>query len=405
MHNSSGGACARLVWALLAVLVVAAPRLHAHDIPSDVTVRVIVKPDGQRLRLAVRAPLEAMRDVSFPTKGQGYLDIERADGALRDAALLRLADALELHADGEPLERPALVAVRASIPSNRAFTDYAAASTHVVSPPLPPATEIVWRQALLDALFEVPLETGTETLSIRPGFERLGLRVTTVVRFESADDTVRMYQIEGASDRIELDPRWQGAALRFVEQGFRHILSGTDHLLFLLCLVLPFHGRLRALVVIVTAFTVAHSITLIGAAYGFVPGALWFPPLVETLIAASIFYMAVENVVAPNVRMRWIVAFTFGLVHGFGFSSALRDTMQFAGDHVLLSLVSFNVGVELGQLLVLALLVPVLHVVLGRLVTQRVGVIVVSVIVAHTAWHWMADRFAALSEFPLLAGY
>ena len=210
-----------------------------------------------------------------------------------------------------------------------------------------------------------------------------------------------MYQVEGAPDLIELDPRWHSAALRFVAQGFHHILDGADHLLFLFCLVLPFHGRFRELVLIVTAFTASHSITLIGSAYGLAPDALWFTPLVETLIAASIFYMAVENVVAPDVRMRWAVAFAFGLVHGFGFSFVLQDTLQFAGDHVLLSLLAFNVGVELGQLLVLVVLVPVLHLVMRRVVPERIAVLVLSIIVAHTAWHWMAERFAVLSEYPL----
>ena len=140
--------------------------------------------------------------------------------------------------------------------------------------------------------------------------------------------------------------------------------SGADHLLFLLCLVIPFR-RLRALVPIVTAFTVAHSITLIASAYGYAPDALWFPPLIETLIAASIVYMALENIVVPDTGRlagRWIVAFGFGLVHGFGFSFGLQHTLQFAGSHLLTSLLSFNVGVEIGQLLVLCLLVPALDV-------------------------------------------
>ena len=94
---------------------------------------------------------------------------------------------------------------------------------------------------------------------------------------------------------------------------------------------------------IVTAFTVAHSITLIAAASGFVPDALWFSPLIETLIAVSILYMAFENIIgATNVQRRWALAFGFGLIHGFGFSFALRETLQFAGSHLLTSLLSFN---------------------------------------------------------------
>ena len=124
----------------------------------------------------------------------------------------------------------------------------------------------------------------------------------------------------------------------FVALGFEHILDGIDHLLFIFCLVIPFR-RLRPLVAIVTAFTVAHSITLIASAAGFAPDALWFPPLIEVLIALSIVYMALENIVGAKLERRWLIAFGFGLVHGFGFSFALRESLQFAGTHLATSLV------------------------------------------------------------------
>ena len=161
---------------------------------------------------------------------------------------------------------------------------------------------------------------------------------------------VRAFEFDGDPGLVRLDPRWYQAALRFVAAGFLHILDGTDHLLFLLCLVIPFR-RFRALIPVVTAFTVAHSITLIASAYDLAPDALWFPPLIETLIAISIVYMALENIVGSStVQRRWMIAFGFGLVHGFGFSFALRETLQFAGSHLLTSLLSFNIGVELGQI-------------------------------------------------------
>ena len=175
-----------------------------------------------------------------------------------------------------------------------------------------------------------------------------------------------------------------------------------DHLLFILCLVVPFR-RLGPLALIVTAFTVAHSITLISAALGLAPSALWFPPLIETLIAVSILYMALENIVGGTVQRRWIIAFAFGLVHGFGFSFALRETLQFAGSHLVTSLLAFNVGVELGQLLVLVLVVPVLNFLFRRLVNERMGTIILSAFVAHTAWHWMLERYEVLKKFPVPA--
>src|SRR5262249_47337493 len=148
--------------------------------------------------------------------------------------------------------------------------------------------------------------------------------------------------------------------------GFWHILEGSDHLLFLCCLVIPFR-RLRPLVIIVTAFTVGHSISLIASAFGFVPDALWFPPLIETLIAVTIIYMALENIVyaalatfAGHISRRWIIAFVFGLVHGFGFSFTLRESLQFAGNHLMTALFGFNIGVEIGQIAVLLVLIPAL---------------------------------------------
>ena len=91
-----------------------------------------------------------------------------------------------------------------------------------------------------------------------------------------------------------------------------------------------------------------------------------------------------------------MVAFGFGLVHGFGFSFALRETLQFAGAHLLTSLLSFNIGVELGQLLVLLALVPALDLLFRYVVAERIGTIILSALVAHTGWHWMTERWERL---------
>jgi hydrogenase/urease accessory protein HupE len=157
----------------------------------------------------------------------------------------------------------------------------------------------------------------------------LGVTVQTTLRFLSPDRPERAFSLHNDPGLVRLDPRWFQAAGRFVVDGFFHILAGTDHLLFLFCLIIPFR-RMRSLLLIVTSFTVAHSITLIASAYGMAPDSLWFPPLVETLIATSIVYMALENIVAPGLERRWIITFVFGLVHGFGFSFALRESLQFA---------------------------------------------------------------------------
>jgi hypothetical protein len=110
--------------------------------------------------------------------------------------------------------------------------------------------------------------------------------------------------------------------------------------------------------------------------------------------------MAIENVIGTNVQRRWMITFAFGLVHGFAFSFALREQLQFAGDHLLTSLLSFNLGVELGQLLVLAALVPLLGLLFRHVVPERIGVIILSVLIGHTGWHWMSERAERLAQFP-----
>jgi HupE/UreJ protein len=389
--------------ALLFASVVPRITVFAHDIPNDVVTHAFVNTEGGRLRVVVRVPLRAMRDIQFPQRGQGFLDLPRADQSLRDAAVQWILPALDVYQDGASLGRGALMAARASLASDRSLATWPAAVAHVTGARLADDTQVPWDQVSLDALIEYPLRSSSSTIAIRPGFARLGVRVVTVLQYVTADGRTRGLEFTGDPGTIDLDPRWHRAARQFVGLGFRHILDGPDHLLFLLCLVIPFR-RVRPLIVVVTAFTVAHSITLIASAYGAAPGGLWFPPLIETLIAVSIVYMALENIVtAAGAARRWAIAFGFGLVHGFGFSFALKETMQFAGGHLLTALLSFNIGVELGQLLVLAALVPALRLLFRHVVAERMGTIVLSVIVAHTAWHWMWERWAVLRQYRLPA--
>jgi len=388
----------RSLFALL-VLLALQPGLGAHEVPNEVTVLAYLKPEGQVLRFLIRAPLVSMRDISVPVSADNYLVLSQADAALTDAATLWISDFVKIYENGQALPPPAVRAVRAELPSNRAFSTYDSALATVQSPRLPDTTQLVWEQGMLDVLFEYPIQSDRSQFAIAPGFTRLGLQVNVGLRFLAPDAPPRVFDVHADVGIVELDPRWYQAAWLFVKEGYWHILDGTDHLLFLLCLVIPFR-RLRPLLVIVTAFTVAHSVTLIASAYDLAPDSLWFPPLVETVIAASILYMALENIVGAGLQRRWIMTFAFGLVHGFGFSFLLRERLQFAGDHLLSSLLAFNGGVEAGQLLVLVVLIPALGWLFTRVVAERMGVILLSAIVAHTAWHWMTERGAVLAGFP-----
>jgi len=391
---------------LLCAVAFAAPAtLVAHDIPSDVTIQAFVKPEPNHLHLLVRVPLRAMRDVVYPPKGAPpnretapYLDLARADRTLGDAAMLWIGQNVYIYEGDRRLPPATLAAVHASQSYDESFRSYERAKTHISGPRLPDDTNFVWADGLLDVAFDYPIDSDRAAFSIDPRFARLGVRTMTIVRFVPPDGAVRAFEFQGDPGLVRLDPRWHQAALTFVKLGFSHILDGADHLLFLLCLVIPFR-RFRSLVAVVTSFTVAHSITLLASAYDVAPGALWFPPLIETLIAMSIVYMALENIVGASLHRRWLITFAFGLVHGFGFSFALKQTLQFAGTHLLTSLLAFNVGVELGQLLVLLVAIPALDLLFRYVVAERMGTILMSAFVAHTGWHWMADRFDRLRQY------
>lgn len=409
MHQRAGAAhsrwrarsrrvACRLACAVAAVVLLPWPAL-AHEIPQRVAIRGFVQRDGGTLRLLLRVPLDAMRDVDFPLRSDGTLDLVVARPLLADAARVWLANAIRISADGRTLDAPRVSDARLALPNDRTF-DAVASARASFQRPLLDSVAVQWQQLLLDVELQFALPDTGARLVLHPDLASLGIRTTSVLHIVRPDGRERTLSYEGNPPGVPLDPGWWQTAAQFVGTGFRHILDGADHILFICCLVLGIRG-VRSLVATVTAFTVAHSLTLIAAALGAVPDRLWFPPLVEVLIAASIIWVAIENIVLTEARLaaRWAVAFVFGLVHGFGFSFALADRLQFAGENLVSALLAFNVGVELGQVTVLAAAVPLLwllrrYVGAGR---ERLLTIALSVVVAHTAWHWMTDRGATLA--------
>jgi hydrogenase/urease accessory protein HupE len=192
----------------------------------------------------------------------------------------------------------------------------------------------------------------------------------------------------GASVDGQTAPASNGSrAGAWLRMGVEHILTGYDHLLFLFGLVL-IGGKLRSLIGAITAFTLAHSITLALAVLG-----VWSPParLVEVAIAASIVWVGVENLFVTSARGRWRLTLPFGLVHGFGFASALRE-VALSPAQVPVALACFNLGVEAGQLAVMAVVVPVLLYVRKRGWLGPRGTKVLSVGVIAAGAVWMVQR-------------
>ena len=380
-------------------LIQASPA-SAHTIPVDSLVQAYMKPQGHVLQVLMRMPLKSYADGDYYHHDNGSVDLTRVDGPLRTAAQVALFENLKVYENGRELPFPHIVAVRMALDSDRSFATYGQALAEMKSPPLAATGDVFWDQAKVDVWFEYPIQSDQSNFAIHATFDHLAVHETTALQFISPNGITRAYDLAGDAGLVSMDPSWINAATRFVSMGFHHILEGIDHLLFLFCLIIPFR-RIRPLIPVITAFTIAHSITLIASAYGYAPDAQWFPPLIELLIAVSILYMALENIVVLKPQHRWVITFFFGLVHGFGFSWVLRDSLQLAGSHVLLSLLSFNLGVELGQLFMLALFVPALNLLFRYVVPYRVGSIILSALVAHQAWHWMEDRWDALSQFPL----
>ena len=257
----------------------------AHNIPNDVTVQAFFRPEGKHLRVMVRVPLKAMRDVEFPQHGSGYLDLEQVDAILPDAVNLWIAGALDVYEDDNLLPKPEVLASRVSLESDLSFATYDAALAHIPGPRLNNATSVVWDQVLLDTILEYPIHSDQSRFSIHSELARLGLRTVTVLRFLPPGGAVRAFEFTGDPGLVRLDPRWYQAAWRFVKLGFMHILDGTDHLLFLFCLVIPFPPLPRADPdrdgVHRGAFHHADRVRLQSGARA----RLWFPPLIETLIA------------------------------------------------------------------------------------------------------------------------
>jgi hypothetical protein len=190
---------------------------------------------------------------------------------------------------------------------------------------------------------------------------------------------------------------------QYVVEGIWHIWLGYDHILFLLSLLLPavlvrmqshwepapsLRRSLIEVLKVVTAFTLAHSITLSLAVLGFVSLPSRF---VESTIAASIIVAALNNIRGSIEKKRWVMAFAFGLIHGFGFASALAD-LGLPQGALALALVGFNLGVEIGQMAIVAVFVPIAFALRGTGFYRRVLLPVGSILIAIIAAYWFAQR-------------
>jgi HupE/UreJ protein len=390
-----------LAVALLFLSIQAAVR--AHDIPDEIVIQTYLRPSDSQLKVLLRIPLLALGETTLPKDGTGYLALRYIDPAIREAAN-QVANGIVLIENGERLMQYETADGRISLPSDKAFDSYEGAISHLRSPKIPENAQIYYNQGFLDLELNYVIRSDASDFGMQVLFGRgLANRTATYINFIRPSGAVRAFRLHDDASMVHLDPRFHQAVWAFISAGFYRFLDGLDHLLFVFVLALPYR-RVRDLIKPVAAFAVAHSITLTAAALGLEPAGNWFAPLITTLMAFSIIYVAIDNSVGANLRHRWVVAFAFGLVHGFGMALAFADLLQFAGAHKVAALLSFNVGLELGQIIILSIAVPATGLLFSQVFAERAGIIVLSVIPAHSSWHWMMDRLVVLraADWPAL---
>ncbi|BCT91641.1 membrane protein [Lysobacter helvus] len=340
-------------------------------------------------------------DVEKPARGPTRAEI---DVSVRDLALTLALDANhdEIVTWGEVQGSEA--ALRQLLQANVVFHTRAGRCT-------PQFASVALRRYDEAAYIAMPFTldcpgSGAVTVDYRLLFDRDARHRALVTYREGAQVTNTV--VTTSQRQVVLGDPANGSFLAFLREGIHHILTGYDHLAFLLSLLLPaalvWNGKawrpgtglrdsLAGTMAVVTAFTLAHSLTLSLAALGWVvPASRW----IEAAIAASVLLAALNNLRPVATRRLWTIAFGFGLIHGFGFAGALTELGLPTGAR-LASLVGFNLGVEIGQLAVVALVLPLLFALRHRAIYARALMPAMSLGIAAIAGMWCVQRLAAFS--------
>jgi hypothetical protein len=385
-----------------AVLLVPRSALaNGSDLPPEITLEGYIKPEDGHLRQLIRIPLVFLQPFNLPKRGPGYIDLAKADEVLRVAAAAA-GQQIELREDTTILV-PTVQRARISVLSDRSFLSYDAALAHLRGPPLPVQTDLFWNQGFFDAELEYPIGSATGRFSIHtnvmPG---LGLRVKLQLAFLPEGKPPRRYVLSGGSGWVALDPRWYDAAWFFVRSGFGDAVA-LERFLFLLCLLAPF-ARWRGLLALALALGVLQAVTTSATALGAVANTRWLNEIGFVTTAGATLLIAIANLSAPNVRRRWLLAGVVGSLGGLALGISFLDLRQFAGSHVAVAVIAFDVAVVLAVVVAAAAASALMQLV-ARMLGARLAVVVVSAIVGHQAWHWMLDRGHEFGHELEHAGY
>lgn len=351
------------------------------------------------LALTVSIFVSIPRSASAHAMDNGYMNVQIEPNAVYVELLLDFNDlgsAVSLPVD--PRSSPPIEEFENALAAEKdALFDYVASGVRIYRDEVPIGPELVGTS--VERVDGVPLarfqlvysgEGDSTRISYDLFMEDINKAHTSIARIDGAQGE-QEFIFSNANRELTVGERnWARQAWQFIVLGAEHIFTGYDHILFVLCL-LPAARSLAGVVEVVTAFTIGHSITLSMATLGVVhlPGR-W----VESAIAASIVFVAVQNIFDKNPKHRTIVTLLFGLVHGFGFAGILQE-MELSRESLVSSLLFFNAGVEIGQILIICLVFPLLALVRRNRVYPR-AVSVGSAAVVAIGMFWFIQRIVEI---------
>ena len=381
----------------MCLMLSAAAEPLMHDLPQDTVMHAFFRVQGSEGHLLVRVPLDLLHGISWPMN-HGEYAINDSRAAVSQA-LDALGHALLVWQDGERLT-PTISSGQLAALGDLSFANPEAAAAHIAQP-VDEQLKIAVDLGYLDAHFVYPIRPAPAVFSIQSRVaEDLQDLSKLIVQFvPGGNNRGGVLTISAQSGKVALNPSGRQTALGFVLVGMQALLANADCLLFIVCLMIPFR-RARDSAAPYAAFALASIISLAGAAFGFAADSVWFIALAASVSAILIFFLALGNIFGAHLQRRRLWAGLFGFTLGFEFAKLLSGRLQFAGDHSQIALWFFALGVDLGALLAFALTFLGLALILRGARAGRIGIIVLSAIVAHTAWHWMMDRLGVLWQMP-----
>ncbi|MPZ62337.1 MAG: hypothetical protein GEU93_13795 [Propionibacteriales bacterium] len=374
----------------------------AHDMPDEMVFQAHVAPEEAELHVPLRVPMAWLVDYPFPKRGPGYLDLADTEGL--EAAAGRAADALTsdiaFFEDGSRLD-PAVTGWRVSLPSERSFNDYQAAVASIAGQPLPDDTNLFWNQGFLDVHLVYPIEDDTSTFSLQVESPALAERLHILTTFVAPDGTERAYDLLGTMGRVELNPGLGYLLRMFAEEGMLGVLTGWEHVLVVVLLGLALARGPSIPVRSVVTFGVVVSLTVLAAGLAAGQESTFTRVVGEAAAAASLVVLAIGNVLARDLRLRWLTAGVCAVPHGILLAGGLDVLMQFreAGD--ALSLLAYAIGAITAIAAVFGATMAIAWLAARHAGARRHGPVVAALLIGYVGWRDTLDRGEALLATPL----